>query len=71
MSENVRFDAYTLVCSECMTSGAFTVALSPSCLHLSCNHCSTSFDLSIVDMNKDFYSTADDAGLLLVDAVSN
>lgn len=71
MSEKMRADSFILVCPECMTSGAFTVSLSVACLHLGCTQCYTAFDLSIVDMNRDFYTTADDAGLLLVDAVIN
>ena len=71
MSQKMCADSYILVCPECMTTGAFTVSLSVSCLHLGCTHCFSAFDLSIVDMNRDFYSTADDAGLLLVDAVIN
>ena len=70
MSKKIE-NSYVLVCPECMCSGSYSCQLTVGFLHLTCNECESLYSLSILDMNRDFYDAANDAGFLIADNVVN
>ena len=70
MTEKTHNSDLTIVCPECMTTG-FTVSLSAVCVHLVCNECNELFSLSIIDLSRDVFDSANDVGLLVSTAVSS
>ena len=53
-----------LVCPNCMTPN-FSVSLTNTCVHLTCNDCQELFTIGHMDLVHHPYDAADDAGFIV------